>query len=45
MNAKGEARDALVHLQGVVRTRWTPGGDSHVVLCVGQKNSGQVRDG
>ena len=41
MNVKGEARDALVHLQGVVRTRWTAGGDSHAVLCAWGK---KIRD-
>jgi hypothetical protein len=33
MSAAGEARDALLHLQTVVRKRWTSGADAHAVLC------------
>jgi hypothetical protein len=33
MSAAGEARDTLLHLQTVVRKRWTSGADAHAVLC------------
>jgi hypothetical protein len=33
MTAAGEARDALVRLETVVRKRWTSGADAHAVLC------------
>ena len=32
MSAAGEARDTLLHLQTVVRKRWTSGADAHDVL-------------
>ena len=41
MSAAGEAREALVHLQTVVRNRWTSGSDSHAVLCAWGK---KIRD-
>ena len=33
MSAAGEAREALVQLQTVVRKRWASGNDPHAVLC------------
>ena len=41
MSVAGEAREALLHLQAVVRRRWTSGSDAHAVLCAWGK---KIRD-